>query len=556
MKAHLKSHLDRRCSSSRGWDQTGSNGANLSFPEEFGIITTSTRDTFLVGWSTLHHTSPLPSCKMNLNFLKGRLHRTCSCLRRCRGCWISDPLNFHFGRRGTIFFSAIFCLVSVIGAAFTRNWYELFVTRVILGIGAQCTIQQGSVENSTTSADLFAHVLHFGEAPRQNYATPCCDMIARQRPRDGMTAELKDAFEAQNYLARTAIRHTTESSAIWLVMYKLFNRDRYDADEDHAESHQRTSQDNRARDLVTTRTRRSRRISRIHYVTKPVELKGPLRQVPVVSLSNNDRRFKQMISRCVFESFLTSNHARRNTVRVCRRQAEKGQQDVSSRGTGKAAAGPRHDPVPFLPRSKDVLSGTTSSILAKRTALQRLPLRSNSRIDLSVMFSATGFWPIGDLQSDVSFRSLQTTGLTSLRTYVCRTASSLKASGVESFWISSASLLLDSQLATVIVCCFPEFLFDPKKTHNGRQLTLQRISVPRPERSDSTASPQRRSRARAGQQHFCRLGRSLRASKTHSHASTYHILIPLCSSTSSAMWTLGNRLQATKIPDKICGEPY
>ena len=33
----------------RGWDQTGSNGANLSFPDAFGIGSKSTRDTFLVG---------------------------------------------------------------------------------------------------------------------------------------------------------------------------------------------------------------------------------------------------------------------------------------------------------------------------------------------------------------------------------------------------------------------------------------------------------------------------------------------------------------------------
>ena len=33
----------------QGWDQTGSNGANLSFPKEFGIGGTSRHDTLLVG---------------------------------------------------------------------------------------------------------------------------------------------------------------------------------------------------------------------------------------------------------------------------------------------------------------------------------------------------------------------------------------------------------------------------------------------------------------------------------------------------------------------------
>lgn len=38
-------------------------------------------------------------------------------------------------RRGTIFFSAIFCLFSVIGSAVSQNWEQLFVTRLLLGIG-------------------------------------------------------------------------------------------------------------------------------------------------------------------------------------------------------------------------------------------------------------------------------------------------------------------------------------------------------------------------------------------------------------------------------------
>jgi hypothetical protein len=33
----------------QGWDQTGSNGANLSFPKEFGIDSDSGVDTWIVG---------------------------------------------------------------------------------------------------------------------------------------------------------------------------------------------------------------------------------------------------------------------------------------------------------------------------------------------------------------------------------------------------------------------------------------------------------------------------------------------------------------------------
>lgn len=33
----------------QGWDQTGSNGANLSFPQEFGIDSDQGRDQWIVG---------------------------------------------------------------------------------------------------------------------------------------------------------------------------------------------------------------------------------------------------------------------------------------------------------------------------------------------------------------------------------------------------------------------------------------------------------------------------------------------------------------------------
>ncbi|KII92492.1 hypothetical protein PLICRDRAFT_172579 [Plicaturopsis crispa FD-325 SS-3] len=97
----------------QGWDQTGSNGANLSFPIEFGIGSTSERDTWLVG---LVNSGPYIGSALI-------------------GCWLSDPLNFYFGRRGVIFFSAVFCLVTVIGSAFTQSWPQLLICRLLLGVG-------------------------------------------------------------------------------------------------------------------------------------------------------------------------------------------------------------------------------------------------------------------------------------------------------------------------------------------------------------------------------------------------------------------------------------
>lgn len=51
---------------------------------------------------------------------------------------MSDPLNHYTGRRGTIFVSAVFCLLSVIGSAVSQTWPQLFVTRILLGIGMGC----------------------------------------------------------------------------------------------------------------------------------------------------------------------------------------------------------------------------------------------------------------------------------------------------------------------------------------------------------------------------------------------------------------------------------
>lgn len=51
------------------------------------------------------------------------------------GCWLSDPLNHWFGRRGEIFITSIILILTPIGSAFSQNWYQLFAIRLVLGIG-------------------------------------------------------------------------------------------------------------------------------------------------------------------------------------------------------------------------------------------------------------------------------------------------------------------------------------------------------------------------------------------------------------------------------------
>ncbi|KAJ7710435.1 MFS transporter [Mycena rosella] len=96
----------------QGWDQTGSNGANLSFPEEFGIGGTGT-DEWIVG------------AVNSIIFLSAGFV----------GAWIVDPLNHYLGRRGEIFLTAMCLFATPIASGFTHSWQALFAVRFVLGIG-------------------------------------------------------------------------------------------------------------------------------------------------------------------------------------------------------------------------------------------------------------------------------------------------------------------------------------------------------------------------------------------------------------------------------------
>ncbi|KAK4550749.1 hypothetical protein LTR36_000328 [Oleoguttula mirabilis] len=96
----------------QGWDQTGSNGANLSFPEEFNIAGKGT-DEWIVG-----------SINAIIFLTAGLI-----------GAFIVDPLNHYFGRRGEIFITALCLTACPIGSGFAKSWQGLFAARFVLGIG-------------------------------------------------------------------------------------------------------------------------------------------------------------------------------------------------------------------------------------------------------------------------------------------------------------------------------------------------------------------------------------------------------------------------------------
>ncbi|KAK1776985.1 hypothetical protein QBC45DRAFT_452751 [Copromyces sp. CBS 386.78] len=101
------------CAAVQGMDETVVNGAQLFYKDKFGIGTDSQRDTWLLG---LVNSAPYLCCAV-------------------LGCWLTDPMNKKFGRRGTIFISCIISAVACFHQAFTNTWWHMFIARFYLGLG-------------------------------------------------------------------------------------------------------------------------------------------------------------------------------------------------------------------------------------------------------------------------------------------------------------------------------------------------------------------------------------------------------------------------------------
>ena len=130
----------------QGWDQTGSNGANLHFPQVFGIHRNTIHDKMLVG---LVNAAPYIGTALF-------------------GCWLSDPINNLVGRRGTIFFSANFCLWPVLGSAFSKDWQQLLICRLLLGLGmgTKASTGKADVPSRSRSAEFLTSLQSQSLRPR------------------------------------------------------------------------------------------------------------------------------------------------------------------------------------------------------------------------------------------------------------------------------------------------------------------------------------------------------------------------------------------------------
>lgn len=95
-------------------DETVVNGAQSFYKKQFGIgDPESERDSWLLG---LTNSAPYLCCAV-------------------LGCWLTEPMNKYFGRRGTIWISCLVSALACLWQAFTNNWWHMFIARFVLGLG-------------------------------------------------------------------------------------------------------------------------------------------------------------------------------------------------------------------------------------------------------------------------------------------------------------------------------------------------------------------------------------------------------------------------------------
>ncbi|XDG03259.1 hypothetical protein ABKA04_002874 [Annulohypoxylon sp. FPYF3050] len=93
------------CAAVQGMDETVVNGAQGFYKKQFGIDDSSSS-----------RTAPYICCAFV-------------------GCWLTEPMNKAFGRRGTVFISCLISTLACFWQAFTNTWWHMFIARFALGFG-------------------------------------------------------------------------------------------------------------------------------------------------------------------------------------------------------------------------------------------------------------------------------------------------------------------------------------------------------------------------------------------------------------------------------------
>ncbi|KAI0882527.1 uncharacterized protein GGS22DRAFT_45889 [Annulohypoxylon maeteangense] len=102
------------CAAVQGMDETVVNGAQVFYKIQFGI---NDEDSMSNSWL--------------LGLVNAAPYICCAFV----GCWLTEPMNKAFGRRGTIFISCLVSALACFWQAFTNTWWHMFIARFALGLG-------------------------------------------------------------------------------------------------------------------------------------------------------------------------------------------------------------------------------------------------------------------------------------------------------------------------------------------------------------------------------------------------------------------------------------
>lgn len=100
----------------QGMDETVNNGAQAIYLKQLGIKSdrfTPQMQDYITG------------------LVVGAPYLACAIL----GCWLTEPMNRYFARRGTIFISCFIAAVASVWEGVCNSWVNLFLARFVLGLG-------------------------------------------------------------------------------------------------------------------------------------------------------------------------------------------------------------------------------------------------------------------------------------------------------------------------------------------------------------------------------------------------------------------------------------
>ena len=103
----------------QGMDETANNGANSLYLDILNVA----------GDNVTRFDANMQDNLTGL--IVGAPYLACALL----GCWLTEPLNYVFARRGTIFISCVIAAVASVWEGVANSWVNLFLARFVLGLG-------------------------------------------------------------------------------------------------------------------------------------------------------------------------------------------------------------------------------------------------------------------------------------------------------------------------------------------------------------------------------------------------------------------------------------